>query len=209
MCVKHILRALWSRPRTEPKLSAMKNPNQALGHAIASMRKAQSLNQTELAERADIDQPAISKIERGMQEVTQEKLVALAGALGVRVADIWALAEQGAAPDSRAHGARLTIEGSTKPPSKELQSKHRSPNDIRALQWVIGSLVGYMVSSRPDEAEDIVKALEAIPEKFQETGPGGALLAQLDEIRAVLAEAAGQRISKPRGTAQALKRSRS
>lgn len=104
---------------------------------------------------------------------------------------------------------RLTSEGSTKPPSKELQDKHRSPNDIKALQWVLGSLVGYMVASRPSEAGDLVKALEAMPEKFQGTGPGGALLEQLDEIRAALAEAAERRISKPRGTAQALKRSRS
>lgn len=109
MCVKHMLVAIWSPASAASKLCAMRNPNQALGHAIASMRKAQSLNQTELAERANIDQPAISKIERGMQEVTQEKLVALSRALGVRVADIWATAEQGDTSDSRAQGNRREV----------------------------------------------------------------------------------------------------
>lgn len=188
---------------------SMKSPNQALGRAISSLRKMQSLNQTDLAERAEIDQPAISKIERGTQEITQEKLVAVASALRVRVADIWAMAEQDQPLEPSALNSRLTIEGSTKPASKELERKHRSPNDIKALQWVIGSLVGYLVSSRPSEAGEIVKALEAIPSKFQRTGPGGALLGQLDEIRDFLKLAEEQQASTPRGTAQALKRNRS
>lgn len=169
----------------------------ALGRAIADIRGEREMNQEQLAERAGIGQPKLSKIERGKQDITADALGGVADALGVKASEIWARAESAASKP--AHGKRLTKEGSEEMASAAL-TKYREPNNINALRWTLGALVGYIVASAPEEAGELVKALEGIPKPYQKTGPGAALLTQLDEIRA--ADAARQeaelRTAKPR-----------
>ncbi|MCU0438818.1 MAG: helix-turn-helix domain-containing protein [Raineya sp.] len=52
---------------------------------IAETRKSKGISQTELAERIDVSQDIISKIEKGKIELTVNRLHKIAGALGVHV----------------------------------------------------------------------------------------------------------------------------
>lgn len=160
----------------------MTTPRTALGRAIAEIRAERQLTQPQLADRAGIEQPKISKIERGKQDTTADVIAAIGAALGVKVSEIWARAESemGNRP---AQEPRLTKEGSKAPASKRLNS-YRDDNDIMAVQWALGALVAHLAASKPSEAGKLVAALERIPKKYQMTGPGGALLNRLTEVRA-------------------------
>jgi transcriptional regulator with XRE-family HTH domain len=56
-----------------------------LGNAIRFYRKQRCLSQAELAEKAGISVPFLSKIERGIKFPTSETLSGLANGLGVEV----------------------------------------------------------------------------------------------------------------------------
>lgn len=157
----------------------------ALGRAIGEIRGERKMSQEQLAERAGVGQSTLSKIERGKQDIASEALGAIAAALGVKVSEIWARAEF--AWDKPAPSKRLTKQGSAEPASQTLRD-HRSLNDIMAVQWGLGALVGHLAASEPDEAGRLVAALERIPEAYQSTGPGAALLNQLEALRAAAAK---------------------
>lgn len=57
---------------------------------VASIRKAKGFSQAELADLAGVEQPTISKLERGNQSVTLRTIKAVADALGVPVSDLFA-----------------------------------------------------------------------------------------------------------------------
>jgi transcriptional regulator with XRE-family HTH domain len=169
----------------------------ALGRAIGEIRAESKISQEQLAEKVGIGQPTLSKIERGKQDIASEALGGIAAALGVKVSEIWARAEF--AWDKPAQGKRLTVAGSAEPASKALQG-YRGLNDIMAVQWSLGALVGHLAASRPSEAGRLVAALERIPEAYQSTGPGAALLNQLEALRAAVAkQEAAKRAAKRRG----------
>ena len=56
-----------------------------LGQEIRRLRKEQRLNQSELAEKANVAMMTISRIERGEHDPHIRTLVRIAGALGVSV----------------------------------------------------------------------------------------------------------------------------
>lgn len=108
-----------------------------------------------------------------------------------------------------AAGGHLTREGSTDPTGKALEDGHRAPNDIKALQWIAGALVAHLFASRPEKAGELIRSLEALPKAYQETGPGAALLIQLETLSALHAASEGAPpASAQRGSAQGARRSR-
>lgn len=58
------------------------------GMRLAAIRKARGLSQSELADLADIEQPTVSKIERGFEGVTLRTLNQIAKALDISLADL-------------------------------------------------------------------------------------------------------------------------
>jgi hypothetical protein len=108
-----------------------------------------------------------------------------------------------------AAGDRLTRDGSKEAASAALESDYRDPNDVKALQWISGALVAHLFASRPDKAGDLIRSLEALPDAYQETGPGAALLVQLETLSALYAASgAAQPASERHGNARATRRSR-
>lgn len=103
---------------------------------------------------------------------------------------------------------RLTKEGSTEPASGALLER-RDPNDVEALQWISGAIVAHLFASQPDAAAELIASLGALPKAYQETGPGGALLEQLEKLSARVSSAKGRQASGRRGTPPSSRRSRS
>ena len=65
-----------------------------IGAAIKQLRLAKKLTQEELAEHANTSKPNISNLERNAQGFSPVILTSLAKALGVKVSDIFRLAEE-------------------------------------------------------------------------------------------------------------------
>ena len=59
-----------------------------LGESVRSRRKAASLTQEKLAERAGLSTIFISRVERGKESPSMDSLVKIAGALKARVRDL-------------------------------------------------------------------------------------------------------------------------
>lgn len=59
------------------------------GMRIAEIRKARGLSQTELAEMVGVEQPTISRLEKGNDSVTLRLVRQVAKALGVEVSDLF------------------------------------------------------------------------------------------------------------------------
>jgi len=56
-----------------------------LGHQLAAARTAAHLTQKQLAERAHVPQPEISRIERGLGNPTRDTLLKLTTAMGAQI----------------------------------------------------------------------------------------------------------------------------
>jgi transcriptional regulator with XRE-family HTH domain len=76
---------------------------QVLGSVLRARREAARRTLSEIAAEAGLSPAHLSEVERGRKEVSTERLVAVAHALGVHPADVYAeLARQlGASPDER------------------------------------------------------------------------------------------------------------
>jgi hypothetical protein len=75
----------------------------------------------------------------------------------------------------------------------------RKPKNIHAIQLVIGALAGMMLARRPDEVDEMIAGIRtALPKAYRTSGPGGAILSQLEEARKTI-RGKGLRPSKPRG----------
>ncbi len=77
---------------------------QVLGAMLRARREAARRTLSEVAAEAGLSPAHLSEVERGRKEVSIERLIAVAHALGVQPADVYAeLARQlGAEPDARA-----------------------------------------------------------------------------------------------------------
>jgi DNA-binding XRE family transcriptional regulator len=62
----------------------------ALGRRLRAYREWRNLSQERLAERAGVDRPYISRIERGLVAMRVDLLMNLADVLGIDVRDLWA-----------------------------------------------------------------------------------------------------------------------
>jgi transcriptional regulator with XRE-family HTH domain len=74
-------------------VSESSNPQPALGAAIRALRNTRQATQQDTAQAAGITVAHLSKIERGLTNPTWGTVVALAGALNVRIADLAARSE--------------------------------------------------------------------------------------------------------------------
>ena len=63
----------------------MADLNNGLGAVLKAMRKAQGLNQGEVADRAGLTRTSITNIERGNQMLTTKTINAIAAAMGYEV----------------------------------------------------------------------------------------------------------------------------
>lgn len=66
----------------------------AVGQAVREARDELGVSQEELGFESDLDRTYISGIERGVRNPTVESLARLCGALGVRVSELMARAEE-------------------------------------------------------------------------------------------------------------------
>jgi DNA-binding phage protein len=71
-------------PEAVAQLDALRD-HFRLGRQLAQARLKQKLSQTQVAERAQVDQGDVSKIERGMANPTLATLSAVAGAVGLEI----------------------------------------------------------------------------------------------------------------------------
>lgn len=83
-----------------------------IGWAIRKVRKAQEKTLNELALAVGSDPGNLSRVERGVQEVPQGTLLAIAAELNVTVSDLWKLAEGGDPDES---GRMLALTGMLTP----------------------------------------------------------------------------------------------
>lgn len=84
-----------------------------IGRTIRQLRKAKDWNQTDLAERAEVDQGGLSKLETGRQGVSIEALESITRALGLSVAEFMQLVDDAspapAAPVRDLESVRLPV----------------------------------------------------------------------------------------------------
>ena len=71
-----------------PMPNGLKTWSEHVGKQVRELRKKASMNQSELAERAGLDQGHISRIENAEYSATRMTLEKIAGALGVSVGDL-------------------------------------------------------------------------------------------------------------------------
>lgn len=75
-----------------------------VGRAIKAIREGRKWTQAQLAKESDLDQPSISRVERGVQGIAVETLMAVARGLGMKLSELMAVAED--EPDSEPAHAR-------------------------------------------------------------------------------------------------------
>jgi transcriptional regulator with XRE-family HTH domain len=161
--------------------------NLALGKAIARLRREAKLSQAQLGEPADVDQSGVSRIERGLQELPNPKLAAIAKTLGVSVSRIWAVAED--------IGGGISAPAAT---VTKLPAGTPSTREIDSLRYAVGAVAIAIAKLRPDVGERIVDELRRVPEQHQtERGVVSELSAILEEVAAE-AKAAKRRRRPPR-----------
>jgi transcriptional regulator with XRE-family HTH domain len=69
-------------------------PQPALGRAVRQLREAQGITQEGLAQNAGITTGTVSLVERGRSNPAWGTIKAIAGSLGVSIADIATIAER-------------------------------------------------------------------------------------------------------------------
>lgn len=74
------------------------NLKQTLGKNIKQYRQLKGLSQEELAEKLDVSQQTMSKIERGINFLTSETLEKISNILGVKISELFTF-EDDTTPD--------------------------------------------------------------------------------------------------------------
>ncbi|MFE6049196.1 helix-turn-helix domain-containing protein [Kitasatospora sp. NPDC056446] len=96
------------RPAGEPRTPAPKEPlwRDLVGDALRRERLAQERTLKDVAEAARISMPYLSELERGRKEASSEVLAAAARALGLGLADLLSLAQDGLTRHARSQAGR-------------------------------------------------------------------------------------------------------
>lgn len=72
-------------PAPPPDPSQLAQRRQAFGERLRAARRAAGLTQEQLAQRAGLDRPAYSEIERGQRDARLTTLLRIESALGARL----------------------------------------------------------------------------------------------------------------------------
>lgn len=148
----------------------MKTPMQALGAAIAEVRRQAGLTQTQLGEAIGLDQGNISKIERGRLEATSERLVAISKATGASVGAIWSIAEK--------------QRDSANEPNHPVAVSDEVEVSFQAIRYALGAIVSAIALTKPTVGEAIESGLRNVPVEFQgKDSLVGNLLAAIADAR--------------------------
>lgn len=87
----------WLTPTLRDAMSTKAKPRRSLGWAIRRVRKEQKRTLEYVALEVGSDPGNISRIERGAQDAPEGLLKAIAGVLGLSMAELWQVAELGQA----------------------------------------------------------------------------------------------------------------
>lgn len=166
----------------------------ALGAAIKALRKEKDLTQEEIESACGIGQSTLSKIESGTTGLSFQKFNALAKALRMLPSEVMARAEHiaGEAPKVRTEESGAPAKAD---PLIQLG------NDIDALRYVLGGLVGAIARHERDIASDAaLGARAAAPKSFHSYGVMKKLLDMLEQQQdhSAAAPAAKRRVESGR-----------
>lgn len=118
-----------------------------IGQIIKNARKAKKLSLEQLANQVDYDTGNLSRLERGLQSTTPEKLKRIMDVLGIRLAQI-------------GHGMDSTQDSGLSNVQMALQPS-RGPREYPLISWVIaGEWAESCDNFQPGEAETWIASVE-------------------------------------------------
>lgn len=118
-----------------------------IGQIIKNARKAQKLSQEELANRVGYDTGNLSRLERGLQSTTPEKLKRIMDVLGIK------LTQQGQGTDSPQDSGLSNVQMALQP--------NRGPKEYPLVSWVIaGEWAESCDNFHPGDAETWLPSTE-------------------------------------------------
>jgi transcriptional regulator with XRE-family HTH domain len=182
MPVNHMKRGIWLARIPATTIASMNDVQARLGRAIAGRRAELGLTQEQLSEAAGLDQGALSRIERGKQDLSTPKLMAIAGALTIKVSDLWASAESAAGVHA----------GPAKPSKRGRTVANPIERAIDCLRYSIGAIAVAITDLRPAAGEAILAELALAPPEFLEVETSVVALIESVESRVKAAKARKQ-----------------
>jgi transcriptional regulator with XRE-family HTH domain len=120
--------------------------DQHIGARVKSARKRLGISQAELARRVGIDQPSISRLEKGERQLSANQLARIAAALNTTVADLM--------PSTSGSDA---VDGSHSPAVQAVLSNYDAPQGLRDLVTDKSLMSALAIS------DEEVRILSAIP----------------------------------------------
>lgn len=118
-----------------------------IGQIIKNARKAKKLSQEQLANQVDYDTGNLSRLERGLQSTTPEKLKRIMDVLGIKLAQI------GQGTDSTQDSGMSNVQMALQP--------MKGPKEYPLISWVIaGEWAESCDNFHPGEAETWIASVE-------------------------------------------------
>jgi transcriptional regulator with XRE-family HTH domain len=126
---------------------------------ILKLRKANSLSQTDLAEKLGISQDAVSKLEKGSVQLTIERLEQLAELFGMSIDDILHYGEEKPQVVDNDKVKELEREIKDLKEKNELLTQLREQaKDIATLKLIqMSNLIGFIAYNHPEIQETITR----------------------------------------------------
>lgn len=143
--------------------SSMTDHQPGMGRAIKRLRKQRELSQAALGEFAGLDQPAISRIEKGTQGLSIESMTELARGLGVSISGLWAAIE--GQSDSKVAELPAPKRQRPKPPTAPTHTDI-DIDELRAAQTAIA--IAITTLSKQGAGEAILEQIEKIGKEHPE-----------------------------------------
>ncbi|BBI41489.1 XRE family transcriptional regulator [Pseudomonas syringae pv. actinidiae] len=117
-----------------------------IGQIIKNARKAKKLSQEQLANQVDYDTGNLSRLERGLQSTTPEKLKRIMDVLGIELAQI------GQGFDSPQDSGMSNVQVALQP--------NRGPKEYPLISWVSAGEWTESYDNHPDDAETWLASVE-------------------------------------------------
>jgi transcriptional regulator with XRE-family HTH domain len=162
-----------------------------LGRTIQRLRLARSMSQATLGEFAGLDQPAMSKIEKGDQGLSLETMSGVSRGLGLSISELWAAVE-----GQKKSGEAASPIAVIRP--KKAKAQSHVDQDIDALRYGQGAIAVALATMLQGAGELILERLNnpKIPTAYLEKE--GSLFALREAVADALKEAAAAQKAKAR-----------